>query len=60
MTLSAMRDKETLAQRDVQLAQSRLFQLTGQTITDVSGPLPRYQRLPADEKNAGGGNSTAP
>ena len=50
MTLSAMRDKETLAQRDVQLAQSRLFQLTGQTITDVSGPLPRYQRLPADEK----------
>ncbi|HDR2891729.1 TPA: TolC family protein [Enterobacter asburiae] len=50
MTLSAMRDKETLAQRDVQLAQSRLFQLTGQSITDVSGPLPRYQRLPADEK----------
>ena len=50
MTLSAMRDKETLAQRDVQLAQSRLFQLTGQKITDVSGPLPRYQRLPADEK----------
>lgn len=50
MTLSAMRDKETLAQRDVQLAQSRLLQLTGQSIPDVRGPLPRYQRLPADEK----------
>ncbi|MRS90131.1 heavy metal RND transporter [Enterobacteriaceae bacterium RIT714] len=50
MTLSAMRDKVTLATRDVQLAQSRLFQLTGQAITDVRGPLPRYQRLPADEK----------
>lgn len=50
MTLSAMRDKVTLARRDVQLAQSRLFQLTGQAITDVQGPLPRYQRLPADEK----------
>lgn len=50
MTLSAMRDKETLAQRDVQLAQSRLLQLTGQAIPDVRGPLPRYQRLPADEK----------
>lgn len=50
MTLSAMRDSVTLANRDVQLAQSRLFQLTGQTITEVQGPLPRYQRLPADEK----------
>jgi outer membrane protein TolC len=50
MTLSAMRDKVTLATRDVQLAQSRLFQLTGQAITDVRGQLPRYQRLPADEK----------
>jgi len=50
MTLSAMRDKVTLASRDVQVAQSRLFQLTGQAITDVQGPLPRYQRLPADEK----------
>lgn len=46
--LSAMCDKETLARRDVRLAQSRLLQLTGQTITDASGPLPRYQRLPAD------------
>lgn len=50
MTLSAMRDKATLAARDVQLAQSRLLQLTGQSVEDVSGPLPRYQRLPADEK----------
>ena len=50
MILSAMRDKETLAQRDVQLAQSRLLELTGRAITAVRGPLPRYQRLPADEK----------
>lgn len=48
MTLSAMRDKSTLARRDVQLAQSRLLQLTGQQVEDVRGPLPRYQRLPAD------------
>lgn len=50
MILSSMRDKETLAQRDVQLAQSRLLELTGHAITAVRGPLPRYQRLPADEK----------
>lgn len=50
ITLSAMRDNVTLAARDVQVAQSRLMQLTGQAITDVQGPLPRYQRLPADEK----------
>ena len=50
MTLSAMRDKVTIGTRDVQLAQSRLLQLTGQSIADVKGPLPRYQRLPADEK----------
>ncbi|WP_391487861.1 TolC family protein [Leclercia tamurae] len=48
MTLSAMRDKATLARRDVQLAQSRLLQLTGQQVEEVQGPLPRYQRLPAD------------
>lgn len=50
MTLSAMRDKVTIVTRDVQLAQSRLLQLTGQSIADVKGSLPRYQRLPADEK----------
>lgn len=48
--LSAMRDKVTLAERDVQLAQTRLMQLTGESVTAVSGDLPRYQRLPADEK----------
>nr|WP_318382807.1 TolC family protein [uncultured Enterobacter sp.] len=50
MTLSAMRDKLTLAQRDVEIAQTRLMQLTGQTVTAVSGALPHYERLPADEK----------
>lgn len=48
--LSAMRDKLTLAERDVQLAQTRLAQLTGEDVRAVSGELPRYQRLPADEK----------
>ncbi len=48
--LSAMRDKVTLAERDVQLAKARLTQLTGQTVTAISGSLPRYQRLPADER----------
>lgn len=47
--LSAMRDKVTLAERDVQLAQARLTQLTGQSVTAISGDLPRYERLPADE-----------
>ncbi len=48
--LSGMRDKVTLAERDVQLAQTRLMQLTGQEVSAISGELPRYQRLPADEK----------
>jgi outer membrane protein TolC len=50
VSLGAMRDKVTLAERDVRLAQARLLQLSGETITGVSGKLPPYQRLPADEK----------
>ncbi|MGP3593921.1 TolC family protein [Vagococcus sp. WN89Y] len=50
IALIAMRDNVTLARRDVQLAQTRLMQLTGQNVTAVSGELPHYQRLPADEK----------
>lgn len=49
-TLSALRDNLTLAERDVRLAQTRLYQLTGENIDHVSGALPRYQRLPADEQ----------
>lgn len=49
-TLSALRDNLTLAQRDVRLAQTRLYQLTGENIDNVAGALPRYQRLPADEQ----------
>ncbi|KGQ11259.1 hypothetical protein BBAD15_g3002 [Beauveria bassiana D1-5] len=48
MTLLTMQDKVTLAERDVTLAQTRLLQLTGQTVDSVVGTLPRYQRLPAD------------
>ncbi|AIR02369.1 heavy metal RND transporter [Pluralibacter gergoviae] len=49
MTLLGMRDSVTLAGRDVRLAQARLLQLTGKNVTAVSGPLPSWQRLPADE-----------
>lgn len=50
ITESAMRDNVTLAERDVQIAQTRLFELTGQTITVAAGKLPAYQRLPAEER----------
>lgn len=49
ITESAMRDNVTLAERDVQLAQTRLSELTGQTITATVGKMPPYQRLPAEE-----------
>lgn len=48
LTLSAMRDSVSDAGRDVQVAQARLMQLTGKSDVNVAGPLPRYQRLPAD------------
>lgn len=47
-TLSALRDNLTLAERDARLAQTRLYQLTGENIDNVAGALPRYQRLPAE------------
>lgn len=50
ISLSGMRDKVTLAERDVQVAQTRLTQLTGQDVSAITGELPRYQRLPADEQ----------
>ncbi|MGL4726721.1 MAG: TolC family protein [Scandinavium sp.] len=50
ISLSAMRDKVTLAERDVRLAQARLLQLTGESVTEISGKLSAWQRLPADER----------
>ncbi|WP_312949728.1 TolC family protein [Superficieibacter sp.] len=50
LTLSTLRDEVTLAERDVQVARARLLQLTGEPVTGISGKLPPYQRLPADEK----------
>lgn len=50
ITESAMRDNVTLAERDVRIAQTRLFELTGQTITAAAGKMPAYQRLPAEER----------
>lgn len=48
ITESAMRDNVTLAERDVQIAQTRLFELTGQKITAAAGKMPAYQRLPVE------------
>lgn len=49
VTLNAMRNNVTLAERDVQVARAKLMKFTGQPIESVSGTLPPYQRLPADE-----------
>lgn len=49
--LSAMRNSVTLAGRDVQVARARLQLLTGKDITEASGPMPAWQRLPADEQS---------
>ncbi|CNI01864.1 outer membrane efflux protein [Yersinia intermedia] len=48
LTLSAMQDRLTTAQRDVALAQTQLTQLTGIEVKHISGPLPLFARLPAD------------
>jgi outer membrane protein TolC len=48
MALLGMKDKVTLAERDVTLAQTRLLKLTGKQVDTAGGQLPRYQRLPAD------------
>ncbi|HFZ8995620.1 TPA: TolC family protein [Citrobacter freundii] len=50
LALNAMKNEEDNARRDVQVAQSRLMQLTGEKITAISGALPRIERLPADEQ----------
>ncbi|CNF54636.1 outer membrane efflux protein [Yersinia enterocolitica] len=47
LTLAAMQDRLTTAQRDVALAQTRLTQLTGIEVQHVDGPLPKFSRLPA-------------
>lgn len=43
-----MRNAVTDAQRDVTMAQTRLTRLTGDADASASGPLPRFERLPAD------------
>ncbi|AVJ18642.1 TolC family protein [Serratia rhizosphaerae] len=48
LTLLAMQDQISTAERDVTVAQARLTQLTGQQIEQVVGKLPRFERLPAD------------
>ncbi|CNI48121.1 outer membrane efflux protein [Yersinia rohdei] len=48
LTLSAMQDRLTTAQRDVALAQTQLTQLTGIDVQHITGPLPPFSRLPAE------------
>ncbi|WP_265555601.1 TolC family protein [Serratia grimesii] len=48
LTLLAMQDRISEAQRNFRVAQARLTQLTGVAATDTSGTLPRFERLPAD------------
>lgn len=48
LTLAAMQDRLTTAQRDVTLAQTQLAQLIGIDVQHVGGPLPKFSRLPAD------------
>jgi outer membrane protein TolC len=50
LTLVAMQDQLTNAQRDVAVAQARLAQLTGIRVDRIQGHLPRIERLPADEQ----------
>ncbi|AHG18810.1 heavy metal RND transporter [Chania multitudinisentens RB-25] len=50
LTLLAMQDRASEAQRDVAIAQARLTQLTGQPEASTHGALPRFERLPAENQ----------
>lgn len=47
LAVNEMLNLQDNARRDIQVAQARLMQLTGEEITQTSGPLPRIERLPA-------------
>ncbi|RLM21124.1 heavy metal RND transporter [Brenneria alni] len=47
LTLATMQDKLADAERDVQVAKTRMVQLTGVPNINVRGDLPRVERLPA-------------
>lgn len=48
LSLLTMQDRLSEAQRDTAVAQARLTQLTGDAAVRVTGPLPRFERLPAE------------
>ena len=48
LTLAAMQDRLTTAQRDVTLSQTQLTQLTGIEVQHVDGPLPKFSRMQTD------------
>ena len=47
LAVNDMLNLQDNARRDIQVAQARLMQLTGEEITQTSGPFPRIERLPA-------------
>ncbi|KEA54276.1 heavy metal RND transporter [Mangrovibacter sp. MFB070] len=47
LAVNEMLNLQDNARRDIQVAQARLMQLTGEEITQTSGPFPRIERLPA-------------
>lgn len=48
LALSELQDSQDNARRDVQVAQAKLMQLTGEDINTASGDFPRIERLPAE------------
>lgn len=50
LTLLAMQDRLSEAQRDAAIAQARLTQLTGQNEANTRGELPHFERLPAESQ----------
>lgn len=52
LTLISMQDKLTEAQRDVQLARTRLSQLTGIDQPEINGVIPPVSALPAEVQQA--------
>lgn len=47
LAVNEMLNLQDNARRDVEVARARLMQLTGEEITQTSGPFPRIERLPA-------------
>ncbi|MDX5948817.1 MAG: TolC family protein [Zymomonas mobilis subsp. pomaceae] len=60
ITLSAMQDKVTNAERDMLIAKARLAELTGKDIDSIAGALPSFNHLPSNERTLAYGVSHHP